>query len=97
MLSTLQIPQYILNNERTMNDPHGNGVRAPTFGVSLGDQMTRDQVEVPRAIVKCCDAVEKYGLDLQGIYRIPGTVTKVQELKRRLDLSECSFAHAGIF
>lgn len=58
--------------------------------------MMRDQVEVPKIMVKCCDAVEKYGLAIQGIYRLSGTQTKVQELKRRVDLSECSFAHAYI-
>jgi len=98
MLITLQIPQHVPYNDRTMNNTHGNGgVRTPTFGVPLGDQMARDQVEVPKIVVKCCDAVERYGLELQGIYRIPGTMTKVQELKRRADLSECPFAHAGIF
>ena len=96
MLSTLQIPQYIPYNDRTNNStPHGNGgFRAPTFGVPLADQMMRDQVEIPRIVVKCCDAIEKYGLDLQGIYRVSGTQTKVHELKRRVDLSECSFVHA---
>jgi len=79
--------------------PHGNGSgqRTLTFGVPLGDQMMRDQVEVPKIVVKCCEAVEKYGLVLQGIYRVSGTMTKVQELKRRMDLSECPFTHAGIF
>ena len=55
--------------------------------------MVRDQVEVPKIVVRCCDAVEKYGVNLQGIYRVSGTMTKVQELKRRMDLSECSFAY----
>jgi hypothetical protein len=100
MLSTLQIPQHTPYSDRTTNNtPHGNGggFRTLTFGVPLGDQMVRDQVEVPKIVVKCCDTVEKYGLDLQGIYRISGTMTKVQELRRRVDLSECPFAHAGIF
>lgn len=94
MLSTLQIPQHIPYHDRTIQ--HGNGYRALTFGVPLGDQMVRDQVEVPRIVVKCCEAVEKYGLTLQGIYRVSGTMTKVQELKRRMDLSECSFTQKSI-
>jgi hypothetical protein len=90
MLITLQIPQHIPYSDRTVNNGNG-GVRAPTFGVPLGDQMARDQVEVPKIVVKCCDVIERYGLELQGIYRIPGTMTKVQELKRRADLSECFY------
>lgn len=98
MLITLQIPQHVPYNDRMINNTsHGNGgaFRMPTFGVPLGDQMIRDQVEVPKILVKCCDAVERYGVDLTGIYRIPGTMTKIQELKRKADLSECYFAHAG--
>ncbi len=44
----------------------------PTFGVDLGEQMNRDQVEIPLVVEKCCAAIEKYGLRSQGIYRISG-------------------------
>ncbi|KAI0730966.1 GTPase activating protein [Earliella scabrosa] len=57
----------------------------PTFGVGLAEQMTRDDVDVPPIVVKCCEAIEKYGLDQQGIYRIGGTHSKVMKLKERLD------------
>jgi len=57
----------------------------PTFGVDLGEQMNRDQVEIPVVVEKCCAAIEKYGLRSQGIYRISGTQTKVVKLKERLD------------
>ncbi|TFK52005.1 RhoGAP-domain-containing protein [Heliocybe sulcata] len=57
----------------------------PTFGVDLADQMARDGVEVPPIMEKCCEAIEKYGLRSQGIYRISGTVTKVNKLKEKLD------------
>lgn len=88
MLITLQVPQHIPYSDRTTNNGNGGAYRLPTFGVPLGDQMIRDQVEVPKIVVKCCEAVERYGIELQGIYRIPGTMTKIQELKRRADLSE---------
>lgn len=57
----------------------------PTFGVDLTEQMIRDAVEVPRIVEKCCEAIEKYGLDLVGIYRISGTTSKIQKLKAALD------------
>lgn len=57
----------------------------PTFGVGLAEQMSRDDVEVPPIVRKCCEAIEKYGMASQGIYRISGTSTKVQTLKQRLD------------
>ncbi|KAH9830027.1 Rho GTPase activation protein [Rhodofomes roseus] len=57
----------------------------PTFGVDLAEQMARDDVDVPSIMVKCCEAIEKYGLKSQGVYRIGGTMTKVAKLKERLD------------
>jgi len=56
-----------------------------TFGVDLAEQMIRDNVEVPPIMEKCCQAIEKYGIELQGIYRLSGMVSKVQRLKERLD------------
>ncbi|GAA6024372.1 hypothetical protein JCM11491_001109 [Sporobolomyces phaffii] len=57
----------------------------PTFGVDLGDQMLRDAVEVPRVLEKCAEAIELYGLDNMGIYRLSGTTSRVQRLKQNLD------------
>ena len=54
--------------------------------------MERDDVDVPPIVQKCCEAIEKYGLDQQGLYRINGTHTKVQKLKERLDKGACAAA-----
>ncbi|KAJ7334121.1 Rho GTPase activation protein [Mycena albidolilacea] len=76
-------------SERHNTPPNGiNGLQdrgRPTFGVDLADQMTRDNVEVPLIMEKCCQAIEKYGIESQGIYRLSGTVTKVANLRQRLD------------
>lgn len=57
----------------------------PTFGVDLADQMARDNVEVPPIMLKCCLAIEKYGLYSQGVYRVSGMTSKVASLKSKLD------------
>ncbi|ETW79293.1 hypothetical protein HETIRDRAFT_323566 [Heterobasidion irregulare TC 32-1] len=72
------------------NTPNGGSVALPdrgrpSFGVDLAEQMSRDNVEVPPLMVKCCEAIEKYGLYSQGIYRISGTMSKIAKLKERLD------------
>lgn len=74
------------------NAPTGNGHISqipdkgrPTFGVDLAEQMARDNVELPAILEKCCAAIEKYGLQSQGIYRISGMARKVASLKERLD------------
>ncbi|GLB43374.1 putative fes/CIP4, and EFC/F-BAR homology domain containing protein [Lyophyllum shimeji] len=77
-------------SEKVVNVP-SNGVNGvhdkgrPTFGVDLAEQMTRDNVEIPLIMVKCCQAIEKYGMQTQGIYRISGTTSKVAKLRQRLD------------
>jgi len=59
-----------------------------TFGVGLVEQMERDGVEVPKILVKCCEAVERHGTNVQGIYRLSGTLTKVNRLKELIDRGE---------
>ena len=61
----------------------------PTFGVDLAEQMTRDNVDIPRVMLKCCEAIEKWGLASKGIYRLSGTHSKIQKLKERLDRGKC--------
>jgi len=57
----------------------------PTFGVDLAEQMIRDDVDVPPIMVKCCEAIEKYGMNIQGVYRLNGSMSKIARLKERLD------------
>ena len=57
----------------------------PTFGVELAEQMARDNAEVPPIVLKCCQAIEKYGLFSQGVYRVSGMTSKVASLKSKLD------------
>lgn len=58
--------------------------------------MVRDGVEVPTVVTKCCEMVEKYGMDIQGIYRLSGTVTKVARLKELMDRGMSPFLMARL-
>jgi Rho GTPase-activating protein RGD1 len=81
-----QLPPLPSHAERIHHAPTNGADRGrPTFGVDLNEQMTRDDVEVPPIVVKCCTAIEKYGIHSVGIYRIGGTVTKINKLKEKLD------------
>jgi hypothetical protein len=87
------LPQHIdrahatANNVNTPSSSHSQlpDRIKPTFGVDLAEQMARDCVEVPPIVVKCCEAIEKYGLTTVGIYRVGGTMSKVTRLKEKLD------------
>ncbi|OWZ38970.1 GTPase activating protein [Cryptococcus neoformans Tu259-1] len=56
-----------------------------TFGVDLGEQLLRDGAVVPKIVEKCTQAIEMYGLESVGVYRLSGTTSRVQALKAALD------------
>ncbi|KAF2757501.1 RhoGAP-domain-containing protein [Pseudovirgaria hyperparasitica] len=53
------------------------------FGRSLGDLYAESDnlAPVPIVVYQCIQAVEMYGLDVEGIYRIPGTSSHIDELE----------------
>lgn len=60
-----------------------------TFGVDLGEQLLRDGAVVPKIVEKCTQAIEMYGLESVGVYRLSGTTSRVQALKAALDKGSC--------
>lgn len=88
--------------DKSLVPPRANGANGdngiqdkgrPTFGVDLAEQMLRDNVEVPPIMQKCSDAIEKYGMRSQGIYRVSGTTSKVANLRQRLDKGTSNLYH----
>jgi Rho GTPase-activating protein RGD1 len=77
--------QVVSHSQNTVVDSQGNDKAGLTFGVDLAEQMTRDSVDVPLIMLKCCEAIEKWGLHSKGIYRLSGTHSKIQKLKELLD------------
>ncbi|KAF2643437.1 Rho GTPase-like protein activator [Massarina eburnea CBS 473.64] len=57
----------------------------PVFGVSLDDLFARDGSPVPLVVYQCIQAVDLYGLEVEGIYRIPGTSSHIQSMKSLFD------------
>lgn len=57
----------------------------PVFGVALEDLFKRDGTAVPMVVYQCMQAVDLFGLDVEGIYRISGTSAHVQQLKAVFD------------
>ncbi|XP_015439357.1 PREDICTED: ralA-binding protein 1 [Dufourea novaeangliae] len=62
------------------------GEEQPIFGVSLYLAVERsrchDGVELPLVVRDCIDFVEEYGMNIEGLYKIPGVKSKVQYLKK---------------
>jgi hypothetical protein len=55
------------------------------FGVPLGRLYERDNLAVPMVVHQCIQAVELYGLNVEGIYRQSGSMAHIQKLKSMFD------------
>ncbi|KAJ9490137.1 hypothetical protein VN97_g3120 [Penicillium thymicola] len=57
----------------------------PVFGVSLNDLYVRDGTAVPFIVYQCFQAVELFGLDMEGIYRLSGSANHISHMKAVFD------------
>ncbi|PSS03233.1 hypothetical protein BD289DRAFT_478703 [Coniella lustricola] len=62
----------------------------PVFGVSLSRLYDRDQLAVPMVVYQCIQAVDLFGLNLEGIYRLSGSLPHVNKLKSMFDTDATS-------
>jgi hypothetical protein len=60
----------------------------PVFGMTLGQLFERDSSAVPMVVYQCIQAVDLYGLEVEGIYRSSGTGSHVNKLKAMFDNGE---------
>ncbi|KAL7787971.1 hypothetical protein V8C37DRAFT_389215 [Trichoderma ceciliae] len=57
----------------------------PVFGVHLGRLYERDGLAVPMVVYQCIQAVDLFGLGVEGIYRQSGSVNHINRLKSMFD------------
>ena len=57
----------------------------PVFGLSLEDLLKRDNSPIPLVIHQCIQAVDLYGLEVEGIYRLSGSTAHVSKLRSLFD------------
>jgi hypothetical protein len=57
----------------------------PVFGLSLDQLFERDGHAVPPIVSQCIQAVDLFGLDQEGIYRLSGTASHIQKIKAMFD------------
>ncbi|XP_051769063.1 ralA-binding protein 1 isoform X2 [Ctenopharyngodon idella] len=65
----------------------------PIFGAPLVEAVRRtalyDGIQLPAIFRECVDYIESYGMKCEGIYRVSGMKSKVDELKAAYDREEC--------
>ena len=57
----------------------------PIFGLSLEDLLKRDGSAIPLVVYQCIQAVDLYGLEVEGIYRLSGSSAHVSKLRSIFD------------
>lgn len=65
----------------------------PVFGITLEDLFRRDGSPVPMVVYQCIQAVDLFGLEVEGIYRIPGTSSHIQQMKGLFDSGMTAKSH----
>jgi hypothetical protein len=55
------------------------------FGVSLDKLYERDGLAVPMVVYQCIQAVDLFGLNMEGIYRQSGSMNSINKLKVLFD------------
>ncbi|KAI7828880.1 hypothetical protein BC939DRAFT_37191 [Gamsiella multidivaricata] len=61
----------------------------PIFGCDLAEQLIRDEADLPEIVVKCTEAIERFGMDTKGIYRVSGITSATNKLRSAFD-RDCS-------
>ncbi|KAI0125174.1 hypothetical protein BJ170DRAFT_491898 [Xylariales sp. AK1849] len=63
-----------------------SGSRAKqVYGVTLQRLYERDGLAVPMVVYQCIQAIDLYGLAVEGIFRLSGSATHIQKLKNMFD------------
>ncbi|KAL8922197.1 MAG: hypothetical protein Q9172_003658 [Xanthocarpia lactea] len=57
----------------------------PVFGVSLEELLSRDGSAIPLVVYQCLQAVDLFGLDVEGIYRLSGSAMHISKLRAIFD------------
>ncbi|KAM3859630.1 rho GTPase-activating protein 27-like [Diretmus argenteus] len=63
-------------------------IRDNVFGCHLATLCSQERTTVPGFVEKCIKAVEKRGLDIDGIYRVSGNLAVIQKLRYKADHEE---------
>ncbi|KAG0275601.1 hypothetical protein BGZ95_008570 [Linnemannia exigua] len=58
------------------------------FGMSLQEYVDKHKHPIPLVIVKCSEAINRAGLNREGIYRVSGRHAQIMNLKRLFDSDE---------
>ncbi|OBT99219.1 hypothetical protein VE01_02590 [Pseudogymnoascus verrucosus] len=62
-------------------DPSNLPPLKPVFGMNLEQLFQRDGSPIPMVVYQCIQAVDLFGLEVEGIYRVSGTAAHINKIK----------------
>ncbi|KAL0207143.1 hypothetical protein P9112_012854 [Eukaryota sp. TZLM1-RC] len=78
---------FLLGKHGTRSSRQPIKSHPPVFGVSLSD-LPPSELPIPSVVRTCVSFIETNCLKVQGIFRVPGVVSQILELKSRFDSGE---------
>lgn len=68
----------------TIYDPSQHGLAV--YGTPLEDLLDYEEGTVPRVVYQCIQAIDNFGLDVEGIYRLNGNSNQVKAIREQFDI-----------
>ena len=84
-VASSQLPPLSQQSTAPQYPPGTSSSRLPVYGVPLDQLLDYEEGTVPRVVYQCVQAVDSFGLDVEGIYRQSGNSLQTQEIKRLFD------------
>ncbi|XP_041029393.1 rho GTPase-activating protein 15-like isoform X3 [Carcharodon carcharias] len=76
-----KLKKFLLRRPTLQSVREKGYIQDQVFGCVLEDLCQRENNTVPNFVVKCIQAVEKRGLDIDGLYRVSGNLAIIQKLR----------------
>ncbi|KAM3592111.1 uncharacterized protein V6R79_012705 [Siganus canaliculatus] len=83
-----KLMKFLLKRPTLQSVKEKGYIRDNVFGCPLATLCTQEKTTVPRFVEKCVRAVERRGLDIDGLYRVSGNLAVIQKLRFKADHEE---------
>ncbi|VDP10195.1 unnamed protein product, partial [Soboliphyme baturini] len=70
--------------------------RRPVYGCHLDDHLRYSGRSIAKVLEVCCGVLYESGIQLEGLFRVPGNVLKVKKLKSAFDAGEIDLSDAEV-
>ncbi|KAM9716431.1 rho GTPase-activating protein 27 isoform 1-T1 [Menidia menidia] len=83
-----KLMKFLLKRPTLQSVKEKGYIRENVFGCHLATLCAQEKTTVPSFVEKCVKAVERRGLDIDGLYRVSGNLAVIQKLRFKADHEE---------